>query len=148
MNKMKLLRNLQVGRLKGKNYIKRRTIQEMNVQMDLNDQTAMDIVRTSKEEMLRLQRDINFLKQQIQTQSLREMVLMREKDEIMLNIGESCEVMEEMKREIAKLSTEYALQLQRYDELALKYNHAMQLLEKKQLDCEWLYDSLRDHKLP
>jgi len=41
MQKLKLIKYLQIARLQGKNYIKHRTIQEMNTQMDQNDRTAL-----------------------------------------------------------------------------------------------------------
>ena len=39
--KLKFMKNLLICRLKGRNFVKRVAIKEMNFQMDLNDQKAM-----------------------------------------------------------------------------------------------------------
>ena len=39
--KLKFMKNLLISRLKGRNFVKRVAIKEMNFQMDLNDQKAL-----------------------------------------------------------------------------------------------------------
>lgn len=69
--KLKFIKRLEVLKLKGKNYIKNRKLQEMNHQMDLNDQNTIDLIKAEKEEITRCEKEIIFLKTQIQGLSMR-----------------------------------------------------------------------------
>ena len=69
--KLKFIKRLEVLKLKGKNYIKNRKLKEMNHQMDLNDQNTIDLIKAEKEEITRCEKEIIFLKTQIQGLSMR-----------------------------------------------------------------------------
>jgi hypothetical protein len=68
-----------VCKLRGKNYVKQRAIQELSHQMDLNDLNAIGLIRNEKEEISRCEKEIHFLKAQVQGQSARELALIHEK---------------------------------------------------------------------
>lgn len=62
------------------------------------------------------------MKAQIQGQSIRELALLREKDELMLSINESYEIMMELRREVDSIRAEYGDQEQKYNGLVALYN--------------------------
>lgn len=75
-NKLRLIKNLTALRLKGRNYVKKRAIQEMNFQMDLTDQRTLELIKQGQQSIEKCDQEIGFLKSQIQAQSNREVVLL------------------------------------------------------------------------
>lgn len=146
-SKLKFLKRLEIFKLKGKNYVKHRAIQQMNLQMDLNELNTIDLIRSQKQEVTRCEKQIIFLKSQIQGQSIRELALLRQKDDMMLSINESYEIMMELRREVDAIRAEYGEQEEKYNSLVALYNQSVAALQKKERDYEWLYDSIRDHKI-
>ena len=75
-NKLRLIKNLTALRLKGRNYVKKRAIQEMNFQMDLTDQRTLELIKQGQQSIEKCDQEIGFLKSQIQAQLNREVVLL------------------------------------------------------------------------
>jgi hypothetical protein len=101
----------------------------MDFQMDLNDQRAFELLKEGQMSVERCEREILFLKRQVQTQSSREMALLAEKDAMMLTINESHEIMVELGREVSQIREESTMQELRYRELIERYNEAVVLLQ-------------------
>lgn len=55
--------------------------------------------------------------------------------------------MMELRKEVDAIRAEYGDQEQKYNALVTLYNQSVAALQKKERDYEWLYDSIREHKI-
>ena len=111
--------------------------------MDLNDLNALDLVKAEKDEISKRDKQIIFLKTQIQSLAMRQAVLLQEKDETMLSIQESYEIMVELRSEVDNLRFEYAEQERKYNAMVGLYNQTLNSLDEKERECLKLYSKVR-----